>query len=54
LYHRVPLLGCVQVGEYDLEEMNSWLIFDRVALALSMMVGWGRWPFCISRRLSNM
>jgi hypothetical protein len=33
-----PLPGCVQVGEYDLEEMNSWLSFDRVALALSMYI----------------
>jgi hypothetical protein len=27
LYHRVPYLdGCVQVGGYDLEKKNSWLI----------------------------
>jgi len=39
LYHRVPLPGCVQVGEYDLEKKNSWLIFNRVgALVLSMMI----------------
>ena len=30
--HRVPLPGCVQVGEYDLSK-NSRLIFERVTLA---------------------
>lgn len=49
-----PLPGCVQVGEHGLET-NSWLIFDRVALALSMMVGWGTLANLVFfRRLSNI